>query len=156
GPRMSGRARSDEQAAGARPVSRRRVGVAASRTAQDLDGKRPADARPNPPADQALRRDAGAPARGTVVSDARFEDLVGRLLDDELTPDEWSKFLELVRDDPALLEQLRDQLEASELLALSEDPVRGSPLFLEATRSRLADDGFVSGVRAALAGRSTG
>lgn len=90
------------------------------------------------------------------MSDARFEDLVGRLLDDELTPDERSELLGLVRDDPALLEQLRDQLEASELLALSVDPVRGSPLFLEATRSRLADDGFVSGVRAALAGRSTG
>lgn len=89
------------------------------------------------------------------MSDARFEDLVGRLLDDELTPDEWSELLGLVRDAPALLEQLRDQLEASELLALSEDPVRGSPLFLEATRSRLADDGFVSGVRATLAGRST-
>lgn len=90
------------------------------------------------------------------MSNARFEDLVGRLLDDELTPDEWSKLLELVRDDPALLEQLRDQFEASELLALSEDPVRGGPLFLEATRFRLADDAFVSGVQAALAGRSTG
>jgi hypothetical protein len=89
------------------------------------------------------------------VSDARFEDLIGRLLDGELAPDEWSELLGLVRDDPALLEQLHDQLETSELLALSEDPVRRSPLFLEATRSRLADDGFVSGVRAALAGRST-
>lgn len=89
------------------------------------------------------------------MSDALFEDLVGRLLDDELTPDEWTALLELTRDAPALLEQLRDQLEASELLTLSEDPVRGSPLFLEATRSRLADDGFISGVQAALAGRST-
>src|SRR5262249_43894780 len=71
-------------------------------------------------------------------------------------PDEWSELIGLVRDDPALLEQLRDQLEASEWLALAEDPVRGSPMFLEATRSRLADDGFVSGVRAALASRSTG
>lgn len=90
------------------------------------------------------------------MSDARFEDLVGRLLDDELTPGEWTELLGLVRDEPALLEQVRDQLEVSEWLALSEDPVRGSPLFLEATRSRLADAGFVSGVRAALAGRSTG
>ncbi len=88
--------------------------------------------------------------------DARFEDLIGRLLDEELTPDEWSELLGLVRDDPVRLEGLRDQLEAAELLALSEDSVRGSPLFLEATRSRLADDGFVSGVRAALAGRPTG
>ena len=90
------------------------------------------------------------------MSDARFIDLVGWLFDDELTPEQWSELLGLVRDDPDLLEQLRDQLEASELLALSEDPVRGSPLFLEATRSRLADDGFVPGVRAALAGNSTG
>jgi ferric-dicitrate binding protein FerR (iron transport regulator) len=90
------------------------------------------------------------------VSNARFDYLVGRLLDDEPTSDEWSELLGLVRDDPALLEQLRDQLEASELLALSEDPVRGSPLFLEATCSRLADARFVSGVRAALEGRSPG
>ncbi|MEJ7638506.1 MAG: FecR family protein [Singulisphaera sp.] len=90
------------------------------------------------------------------MSDSRFEDLIGRLLDDELTPDEWSELLGLVRDDPTLLGELGDQLEASELLALSEDAVRGSPLFLEATRSRLDDDGFVSGVRAAIAGDSTG
>lgn len=89
------------------------------------------------------------------MSNARFEDLVGKLLDDELTPDEWSELLVLVREDSALLEELRDQLEASELLSLSEDPVRGSPLFLEATRSRLADVGFVAGVQAALAGGST-
>jgi hypothetical protein len=89
------------------------------------------------------------------MSDSRFEDLVGRLLDDELTSDEWSELLGLVRDDAALLEELRDQLEASELLALSEDGLRRSPLFLEATRSRLADDGFVSGVRAAIARGST-
>ena len=89
------------------------------------------------------------------MSDSRFEDLVGRLLDDELTPDGWSELLRLVRDDPALLRELRAQLEASELLALSEDALRGSPLFLEATRSRLADDGFVSGVRTAIAGGST-
>jgi hypothetical protein len=88
------------------------------------------------------------------VSNTRFEDLVGRLLDDELAPDEWTELITIVRDDPALLEELRDQLEACELLALAEDPVRGSPLFIEATRSRLADDGFVSGVRAALAGRA--
>ena len=93
-----------------------------------------------------------APSRGTGVNDSRFEDLVGRLLDDELTPDGWCELLGLVRDDPALLRKLRDQLEASELLALSEDVLRGSPLFLEATRSRLADDRFVSGVRAAIAG----
>ena len=89
------------------------------------------------------------------MSDSRFEDLVGRLLDDELTRDEWSELLRLVRDDPALLRELRGQLEASELLALSEDVLRRSPLFLEATRSRLADDGFVAGVRAAIAGGST-
>ena len=90
------------------------------------------------------------------MSDSRFEDLAGRLLDDELTPDEWSALLGLVGDDPTLLGELRDQLEASELLALSEDAVRGSPLFLEATRSRLDDGGFVSGVRAAIAGGPTG
>ena len=90
------------------------------------------------------------------MSNAHFEDLLGRLVDEELTADEWSELFGLVRDDAVLLEQLRDQLEASELLALAEDPVRGSPLFLEATRSRMADDGFVAGVRATLAARSTG
>jgi len=88
------------------------------------------------------------------VSDSRFEDLLGRLLDDELAPDEWAELLRLVRDDPALLERLRDQLKASELLALLLDDLRGSPLFLEATRSRLVDDGFVSGFRAAITGGS--
>ena len=90
------------------------------------------------------------------MNDSRFEDLVGRLLDDELTPEGWSELLGLVRHDPARLRELRDQLEAAELLALTEDVLRGSPLFLEATRSRLADDGFVSGVRAAIAGGPAG
>ena len=39
------------------------------------------------------------------------------------------------------------------MLSLSDDPARSSPLFLEATRSRLAEEQFVSGVRAALQGR---
>ena len=87
------------------------------------------------------------------MSDPRFEDLVGRLLDGELAPDEWSELLGLVREGPTCLAALRDQLEVAEMLSLSDDPARSSPLFLEATRSRLAEEQFVSGVRAALQGR---
>lgn len=89
------------------------------------------------------------------MSDSRFEDLVGRLLDDELTPGEWSGLIGLVGDDPDLARELRDQLEAAELLALSMDDIRGSPLFLEAMHSRLADERFVAGVRSAIAGDPT-
>ena len=51
----------------------------------------------------------------------RFEELLGRLVDDELTTGEQAELIQLVEEDPARLGEIRNQLELSEFIALSED-----------------------------------
>lgn len=55
----------------------------------------------------------------------RFEELLGRLVDDELTTGEQAELIQLVEEDPARLGEIRNQLELSELIALSEDELKG-------------------------------
>ncbi len=85
------------------------------------------------------------------MSNSRFEELLGRCLDEDLlSSEEWTELLELIREDPTLQEELGEQFEASELLALSEDDLRHVSLFLAATRSRLRDLEFMGRVRLAI------
>jgi hypothetical protein len=86
------------------------------------------------------------------MSEARFEHLLGRFVDDELSSEELSELLRLARDNPSLREEIQQQLECAEMIALSEDELRDPSLFVSAIQHRLGDDGFVSQVDSAIRG----
>ena len=88
-------------------------------------------------------------------NDKRFEELISQLLDQELTPDELSQLVELVKDNPDRQQELQDQLETAELLAQSEDDLRSSSLFIAAVQSQMGDDPFVTSVRSAITSGQT-
>ncbi len=73
------------------------------------------------------------------MSDSRFEDLLGRFLDGALTAQERDDLTQLVREDPDRLDDLRAQLEASELLAMAGNERRQIDHFLDAIGTRLAE-----------------
>jgi hypothetical protein len=84
------------------------------------------------------------------MDEQRFEDLLSRLLDDELTRDESSELVELAKNRPDRQQELQSQLEAAEMLAQAEDDLRASSLFLAAVESRIGEDPFVTRVRSAM------
>jgi len=77
------------------------------------------------------------------MSDARFNELSGLLLDGEPSSDELNELADLVKEDEHRAQELQSQLEVAELIALSEDELRDSTLFVSAIRSRTAGDPFV-------------
>jgi hypothetical protein len=84
------------------------------------------------------------------MNENRFEELMGRLLDDDLASDELSELVRLAKEDPARQQELQAQLETAELLAQSEDGLRDGALFVSAVQSRMGDDRFVTSVRSAI------
>jgi len=84
------------------------------------------------------------------MTDASFEDLVSRLLDDDLSSEEVSELVALTRDHPERHDDLRAQLGTAEMLSQSEDELRDGSLFVAALRSRIGDERFVSGVRSGV------
>lgn len=73
----------------------------------------------------------------------RFEELLSGMLDDELSPAEFSELTDLVSADPAQLTELQEQLEAAEMLVLSEDELHSPERFLLGLRS--ADEAIPAG-----------
>jgi len=89
------------------------------------------------------------------MTDVRFEQLLGRLLDDELTPDELAELIDLLKASPDRQGVLQDQLEYAEALAQAHDDLRRSSLFIATLESRMSEDPFVTGVTSALSTGST-
>ena len=84
----------------------------------------------------------------------RFEELLGGLLDGELSSDEMSELVALAEEHPPFREEIRLQLESAEMITLAEDGLRDATLFVSAIRNRLDGDAFVSKVRSGIRGRS--
>lgn len=84
------------------------------------------------------------------MTDARFEQLMGMLLDQELTPEELAELVDLLKDSPDRQQELDAHLQSSEALAQAHDNLRSSSLFIATLESRMSEDPFVSGVRSAL------
>lgn len=84
--------------------------------------------------------------------DDRFEELLGGLMDGELSPDELSELVRLARDEPSRRDEILRQLESAEMIALAEDELRDASLFVSAIRDRLGEDAFVSRVQSAVRG----
>ena len=80
----------------------------------------------------------------------RFEELLGRLVDDELTAAEQTELIQLVEKDPARLGEIRNQLEVSELIALSEDELKAPESFLSSLQERIENDPFVTEIQTAI------
>lgn len=84
------------------------------------------------------------------MSEDRFQDLLGCLLDGEMSTDELAELVRLAKDDPSRRREIQIQLEAAEMIALAEDDLRDSALFASALRGRIFEDPFVSRVRLQL------
>ena len=78
----------------------------------------------------------------------RLEELIGALLDEVISEEELAELVELAKD-PRNADELREQLEAAELLSLSEDALRDQDIFVTALKSRL-EDRFVTRLRTAI------
>lgn len=85
------------------------------------------------------------------MDDPRFDHLLGRLLDDSLSPGELAELASLLRGHPERQQRLQDQLEAADWIAQAEDDLRDSRRFVAAVLARTADDPFVAGVAAKMA-----
>jgi len=83
------------------------------------------------------------------MSDGRFEDLMSRLLDESITAEESAELIELAGQDHDRLDELRTQLAAAEMLAMSQDELRDEARFAAAVRSRYVDQ-FVIRLRKAI------
>ncbi len=84
-----------------------------------------------------------------------FDDLLNRLLDDELDPQQRAELVRMVKTNPHRQDELQSQLETAELIVQAEDDLRAGPLFLSALRSRIDEenaphDPFVRRVRTAV------
>jgi ferric-dicitrate binding protein FerR (iron transport regulator) len=77
----------------------------------------------------------------------RFEELLGLLLDGEPSREELVELVRLTKGHPAREREIQAQLEAAEMIALSEDELRDSTLFTAALQGRMFEDPFVSRVR---------
>ncbi|WP_436715737.1 LamG-like jellyroll fold domain-containing protein [Roseiconus lacunae] len=84
------------------------------------------------------------------MADSQLDELIERLLDDELSPAEVDELVGLLRDHPHKIEDLRSHLEIADLLSQYEDPYRDLDRFKAALQTRqdaAADrDGFVNRV----------
>ena len=84
------------------------------------------------------------------MDNIRFEDLMSRLLDEELSSAELSELAALIHDHPERQLELQSQLETADLLAQAKDELRTSSLFVAAVDSRLDEDPFVKRVQSAI------
>lgn len=84
------------------------------------------------------------------MDDTRFDQLLTRLLDDELTPHEWTEYAALARQNPERQRRMQEQLEAADLIAQAEDELRASPRFVAAVLAQTTADPFVGKVTARL------
>ena len=71
------------------------------------------------------------------IKDIRFNELVSRLLSDELSADESAELIQSVKSDTARLQEVRAQLEVSEMIALTVDTRRDSKPFLSSLREQI-------------------
>ena len=90
----------------------------------------------------------------------RFEELLGLLLDDDMSRDQLDELVEIVAADPLKLQRLREHLTFSDRLSQYEDEMRGEDRFLSAlqVRAHAAEDteDFVSHVVASINDETAG
>ena len=67
----------------------------------------------------------------------RFEELVGLLLDGEISGEELNELSGMVEEDPALLEELRRQLITADQLEQYEDDQRAAEPFVKGLEARI-------------------
>ena len=67
----------------------------------------------------------------------RFEELVGLLLDGEISGEELNELSGMVEEDPALLEELRRQLITADQLEQYEDEQRAADAFIKGLETRI-------------------
>ena len=70
--------------------------------------------------------------------DERFDELLGLLLDGEISDEDLNELAQLVKDDAERLDELRRQLTIGDQLAQSADGTRSMQAFREALEIRLA------------------
>ena len=89
-----------------------------------------------------------------------FEELLGLLLDDDMSGDQLDELVEIVAADPLKLQRLREHLTFSDRLSQYEDEMREEHRFLSAleVRSHAAEDSedFVSQVMASIEHETAG
>ncbi|QDV41151.1 FecR protein [Stieleria neptunia] len=90
----------------------------------------------------------------------RFDELIGRLLDDDISSDQLDELAQVAAADPLKLQRLREHLLFSDRLSQYEDELRDEQRFLSAlqVRAHAADDtaDFVSQVVASVTGETAG
>ena len=74
----------------------------------------------------------------------RFEELMSRLAEGPLPVDDLTELTQLIEKEPSLATELSEQLETSEMIALSEDADREGSRFADALRHRLAEQRGIS------------
>ena len=84
------------------------------------------------------------------MDNRQFEELVSRLIDEDVSSSEMEELIDLAGEDESRLSFLVEQLETSDLISQSLDELRQSSLFVAAVDSRLGEDPFVTRLRAAL------
>jgi hypothetical protein len=94
------------------------------------------------------------------VTQDRFEELLGLLLDDDMSRDELDELVEIVTAEPLKLQRLREHLMFSDRLSQYEDEMRDEQRFLSALQVRAAaaddTDDFVSQVAALVEDETAG
>ena len=90
----------------------------------------------------------------------RFEELIGLLLDDDISRDQLDELVEIAAADPLKLERLREHLTFSDCLSQYEDELRSEERFLSAlqVQTRAVDDteDFLSQVVASIQHETAG
>ena len=90
----------------------------------------------------------------------RFEELIGLLLDDDILRDQLDELVEIAAADPLKLERLREQLTFSDCLSQYEDELRSEERFLSAlqvqTRAVEDTEDFLSQVVASIQHETAG
>lgn len=90
----------------------------------------------------------------------RFEEVLGLLLDDDITREQLDELLAIAAADTTRLQQLRDHLMLSDRLSQYEDALRDEQRFLAALQVRAAasdeSDNFVNQVVASIRGEADG
>ena len=69
----------------------------------------------------------------------RFEELMARLIEGPLPANDSAELAQLLEKDLSLAAELREQLETSEMITLSEDADREGSRFANSLRHRLAE-----------------
>ena len=90
----------------------------------------------------------------------RFEELLGQLLDDDMSAGQFDELVEIAAADPRRMQRLREHLTFSDRLSQYEDELRDEKRFLSALEVRAAaaedSDDFVTQVMASVEGETAG